>query len=419
MTKRLVGFTIGVLLIAGGGIASSAAAGTLEDIQAKGVLVVGVTDEDPPFGYRQGDNGRLVGYDIDFMTAVADYWRVRPRFKIVTPADRLTALLDGDIDVIAAGLSHSEARTAVIDYSDHYLISGQKLIARRGAIRTHDDLEGKRLGAVVGTFAESCARDRCKVSRVVPLDDYVEGIEALQAGKIDAFTADEAILVDLLAGLPGNGYEIPDLAILREEYHLAVRSGEPAFLEQLNGAIAALEAEGTADRIRRKWYGTPEVLAPPAYGSVVRKAASRPRFLGIVLSGVLVPGSEVALRSPDGQEVGRGSVASVLGDEFYLDADPSAYDLIRPGFLVTMNMNTTMAMDVLMRRKELLDNVAAKSALTEKELRGRIDQEARAKQQRARELDTIREKNRVSTQSDRSRYYNYYGRRYYRRGSRF
>ncbi|MDF1551604.1 MAG: transporter substrate-binding domain-containing protein [Deferrisomatales bacterium] len=419
MTKRMAVWTALVLGLVWGSAPTLALAGTWEEVQRKGVVVVGVTDQEPPFGYREDDSGRLVGYDIDYMTAVAARWGVRALFKVVTPADRLGALLDGDIDVIAAGLSHSDARAAVLGFSAPYLVSGQKVIARRGVVRSLEDLEGKRMGAVIGTFAESCARDRCRITRVVPFDTYVDGLEALQNGKIEAFTADEAILVDLFSALPGNGYEIPDVTILQEEYNLAVRSGDTAFLAQLDQTIAAIQEDGEAARIRRAWYGTPEELAPPAYGSVVRKASTRPRFLGVVLSGVLVPDAEVDIRSPDGREVGRGRISSVISDEFYLDADPAVYDLVLPGFLVTMNMNTQMAMDVLMRRKEVLDGVAAKARVAEAELTSRINEEALAKQQRAREMDTIRHQAKVSAQSDRARYNSYYGRRSLRRGYRY
>ncbi|GAB4274256.1 MAG: hypothetical protein Kow0092_29690 [Deferrisomatales bacterium] len=394
--------------------AQAGAQGTLEKIRRAGVLVAGVPDDAPPFGFRDRDSGRIAGYDVDFVTALANRLGVRVRLRAVTEANRLSELLDGRVDLLAAGITHSEARGAVLAFSDHYLVSGQKLIARTGTIRRHEDLEGKRIGAVVGTFAESCARDRCKVSEVVPFDDYIEGVRALQEGKIDAFTADEAILVDLFAGLPGRGYEIPDLLILREEYHLGIRQGDEDLLDFVNQTIHAMQQDGEADRIRRKWYTPREVLPPPAYGSVVRRAAVRPRFLGIVLSGILYPGAEVSLFALTGEPLGAGRIASVLGDEFYVDVEEKIYDLVRPGFLVAMNMNRQMAMDVLMRRRGVLEQVGANARQEEERVQGQKDKEALQKQARATQMDTLRERSRVSVQADRARYFNYYDHGYRR-----
>lgn len=411
---RKLGASLLSLLLAAGAVSQGWAANTLEMVRRAGVLVAGVPADAPPFGFRDVESGQLAGYDVDFVSSIANRLGVRVRFKPVSETDRLAALLDGTVDIIAAGLSPTDARTTVIGFSDNYLISGQKLIAPVGTVTRQEDLEGKRIGAVVGTFAESCVRERCTVSRIVPLDDYVDGVRALQEGKIDAFTADESILVELFSGLPGGRFEIPDFLILREEYHLGIRKGDGAFAEALNRTIRAMQEDGEAARIRRKWFTPPEELPPPAYGSVVRKAATRPRFLGIVLSGLLYPDTEIAVIALNGEQVGKGRISGVIGDEFYVDVEEPIYDFVRPGFLITMNMNAQMAMDVLMRRQGTLEDVRVQAERDAEELEAQKSEEALAKHQRAVEMDTFREQSRVSVQEDRARYFNYYGRRRFR-----
>ncbi|WP_084318943.1 transporter substrate-binding domain-containing protein [Deferrisoma camini] len=385
----------------------------LDRIQKTGVMVVGVPEDDPPLAFREPNSGRLVGYDVDVATAIARILGVRPQFKPVSPSNRLAALIDGRVDVVT-GLTHTQPRAAVVDFTEHYLVSGQKLIARTGTIRTHDDLEGKRIGAVVGTFSESCARDRCKVSEIVPVDDYISGIEALLNGDIDAFTADEAILVDLLAGIPGRGFEIPDVAILRQEYHLAVRKGEIALRETINRAIAQLGESGQLAAIRDDWYGPKEARQPPAYGAIVRKAATRPRFLGLLLNGVMYPDAPVDVYALDGRRVGSGKVSKIIGDEFYVDVEPEAYEYVRPGYLVTMNMTPEMALDVLLRGRSSLKAVKAETEKATTQLQAQKEREGLEKLRRAQKLDTLRERTRISIQGDRARYFYYYRRYRYR-----
>lgn len=389
------------------------AQGTLDKVRKTGVLVVGVPEDDPPLGFREPDTGQLAGYDVDVARALARELGVRARIRPVSGTDRLAALIDGDVDLVT-GLTHSEPRAALVAFTGHYLVSGQKLLARAGTIRTHEDLAGKKIGAVVGTFSESCARDRCRVSRIVPVDDYLQGVEALLAGEIDAFIADEAILVDLLAAVRGRGFEIPDVVIFEEEYHLAARKGDAALVAELDGALGRLEDSGRLAEIRAAWFAPQEEVAPPAYGAIVRKAATRPRYLGLALSGVLYPDAAVDLYALDGRYVGRGRVTRVLGDEFYLDVDPSIYDYVRPGHLVAMNMTREMALDVLLRGRSALRAVEAESEAAASGLQKEKEREALQKLRRAQELDTLRERSRISIQGDRARYFFYYRRNRFR-----
>ncbi|RMG87768.1 MAG: hypothetical protein D6708_12455 [Candidatus Dadabacteria bacterium] len=412
MNTRSVRLAATLLLLLAAAL-PSAAQTTLDRVKRTGVLVVGVPEDDPPLAFREPDTGQLAGYDVDVARALARELGVRARLRPVSGTDRLAALIDGEVDVVT-GLTHTEPRGALVAFTEHYLVSGQKLLARAGTIRTHEDLAGKKIGAVIGTFSESCARERCQVSRIIPVDDYLQGIEALLAGEIDAFIADEAILVDLLAAVRGRGFEIPDLVIFEEEYHLAARKGDAALVAELDRALGRLEKSGRLAEIRASWFAPQEEVAPPAYGAIVRKAATRPRYLGLVLRGVLYPDAAVDLYALDGRYVGRGQVTRVLGDEFYLDVDPAIYDYVRPGYLVAMNMTREMALDVLLRGRNALKAVEAESEAAASGLQAEKEREALEKLRRARELDTLRERSRISIQGDRARYFFYYRRNRFR-----
>lgn len=404
------------MCVLSGVLASGAgwAEGTLDKVKAAGVLVAGVPEDAPPFAFRDAGSGQIVGHDVDFVAAMANRMGVRLRLRAVTESDRLAALLDGTVDILAAALTQTEARSAVMSFSDPYVVSGQKVIARKGEVQELDDLSGKKIGAVVGTFAETCVRDRCTVSRLVPFDDYVAGIEALASGKIDAFSADETILVDLFQGLPSDQFEIPDVLIVRDEYRMGLRKGDAPFLAAVNQAIRTIQEDGEAERLRRQWFAPQDRALPPAYGSIVRRATTRPRFLGVALSGALHPSAEVMVFTIGGEELGKGTISSVFGDEFYVDVEERIYNLIQPGSLVTMNMNTQMAMDVLMRRRGVLDTVKTEAEQEAKAVREELNEAAEAKRQRAIEMDTFRERLEESARSDRTRYFRYYDRRRFR-----
>jgi len=201
---------------------------------------------------------------------------------------------------------------------------------------------------------------------------------------------------------------------VREEYRLGVRKGDSEFLAFINQTIRAMQDDGESERLHRKWFAPLEQAPPPAYGSIVRKATTRPRFLGVILNGVLYPGAEVSIFAVRGEELGRGTVSSVFGDEFYVDVDQGIYDFVQPGSLVAMNMNAQMAMDVLMRRRDVLETVKTDAEKAAQAVREAQNAEAEAKHQRAIEMDTFRERLQESAQTDRARYFRYYYRRRFR-----
>ncbi|MBI5016098.1 MAG: transporter substrate-binding domain-containing protein [Deltaproteobacteria bacterium] len=378
---------------------------TLEKVKRTGVLVAGLRDDAPPFGFKEMGSGTIVGYDEDYVAALAAKLGAKLEVRPVTRVTRLSALIDGNVDVVAANLIKSDSRRSVIALSDTYLTTGQRFLAKRGAIKTLKDLEGKKVGAIIGTPSEGCARDACQGGTLMPFDDYVQAIRALQTGAIDAFTADQAILIDLLPSLPKGDYEIPDLQISQEDYVLGARQGDERFLQFLNASIRDLQQSGEAKKIYDKWFGIREERPTTAYGAIIRKAATPPRFLAITLNGALFPKADVSVFALDGNYLGKGTVASVLGDEFYLDVDPALNDLLRPGFLVTMNMTNAMARDVVIRHQDLLKSVKADAEGEAEKLRAQSEQEGIAKQKRAQEIDMMEKQTEMQIDAERARYY--------------
>ncbi|MBE0618696.1 MAG: transporter substrate-binding domain-containing protein, partial [Proteobacteria bacterium] len=394
--------TLGVVISVG-----ARAQDTLAEIKQRGVLVAGVVDDAPPISFFDPEAGRIVGYDVDYLAALAKKLGVKLELRSVTAANRIPELVEHNVDILAAGLSPSETRGQFIDFSTPYLVTGQKFLARRGTVNTLKDLEGKKIGAVVGTPSEGCARAQCEGGTVVPFDDYVQGVQALRQGTIAAFSSDEAILVDLLASLPRGDYEIPDLLLSREEYFLGVRKGDRGLLEFVNRTIAEMQQNGEAKRIRDQWFAPPQELPPPAYGAVLRKAAARPRFLGIVLNGTLYPDTDVSIFALDGKHVGTGRITAVIGEDFYMDVPATVYDFVRPGFLVAMDMTSEMALDILIRRQNLLKEVKRDAEKREEQLTDAAYQQALEQEQQAREMDRLREQNRLLIQRERSLYFRY------------
>lgn len=237
--------------------AKAALAGdTLVDAKKKGVLVAGVKDSLPPFGYIDEKSRQIVGYDIDFVNAIAKRMGVKVELKPVTSASRMPQLQESHIDIIAATMTKNAERAKVIDFSHTYFFTGQKFITKKGSVKSLKDLEGKKIGTAKGSTSEQNVKKAIPSATVLSFDDYPQAFLALQQGKVSAVTTDEAILAGILAKAPNKAqFEIPNLQISDEPYGLGMRKGDTNFVNFVNKTILEMEKSGEAKAIFNKWFG--------------------------------------------------------------------------------------------------------------------------------------------------------------------
>jgi polar amino acid transport system substrate-binding protein len=229
---------------------------TLAEVRKKKVLMVGVRDSLPPFGYIDEKTRTIIGYDIDFITAIAARLGARVELKPVTPSSRMTQLQEGTIDIIAATMTKNAERAKVIDFSHTYFFTGQKFIAKKGAVKSLKDLDGKKISTAKGSTSEQNVKKAIPTATVLSFDDYPQAFLALQQGKVQAVTTDEAILAGILSKVPNKTqFEIPNVQISDEPYGFGMRKGDKNFVDFVNKTILEMEKSGEAKRIFDKWFG--------------------------------------------------------------------------------------------------------------------------------------------------------------------
>ena len=237
-------------------VKAAQAGDTLADAKKKGVLTVGCKDSLPPFGYIDEKSRQIVGYDIDFVNAIAKKMGVKVELKPVTSASRMPQLQEGHIDIIAATMTKNPERAKVIDFSHAYFLTGQKFITKKGSVKSLKDLEGKRIGTAKGSTSEKNVATAIPSATVLSFDDYPQAFLALMQGKVSAVTTDEAILAGILAKSPTKGqFEIPNIQISDEPYGLGMRKGDTNFVNFVNKTILDMEKSGEAKAIFDKWFG--------------------------------------------------------------------------------------------------------------------------------------------------------------------
>jgi polar amino acid transport system substrate-binding protein len=153
-------------------------------------------------------------------------------------------------------MTKNPERAKQIDFSHTYFFTGQKFIAKKGTVKTLKDLDGKRIGTTKGSTSEQNAKKAIPTATVLSFDDYPQAFLALQQGKVQAITTDEAILAGLLAKAPNKEqFEIPNVQISDEPYGLGMRKGDKNFVDFVNKTILEMEKSGEAKKIFDKWFG--------------------------------------------------------------------------------------------------------------------------------------------------------------------
>ena len=246
----LIGLALGVVMSAG-----EAAADKLDDIKARGRLIVGATESSPPFSYRDGENG-IVGYDLDLASEVAKRLGVAMEKVAIINAQRIPSLQQDKVDLVAAGMTRAENRKRDIAFSLAYLDSPHKVLVRKDAgITGVKQMAGRKLALVRSASVDAEVKTAVPTLEIVLLDDYRACFTALQEKRVDGFLADEILLLSFArkSGAPQDFTFVPDYVLPRTA-GFGIKKDEPRFTEFVDRVLIDLEASGQAEKIFDRWF---------------------------------------------------------------------------------------------------------------------------------------------------------------------
>lgn len=238
-------------------LAAPAAADKLDDIKARGKLLVGVTESSPPFSFRDDGKG-IVGYDVDLADRVAHKLGVGSEKIPIINAERIPALQQDRVDLIAVGMTRSKNRAGDIDFSYAYLDSPHMILVRKNSGIEHvAQLAGRKLALVRSASVDSELRAAVPNLQIVFFDDYHSAFGALADAGVDGFLADKMLVLWFAqrSGRAGDFALIGDYQLPRTS-GFALKKNEPRFLDFVDRALVELEASGEAARIFEAWFAS-------------------------------------------------------------------------------------------------------------------------------------------------------------------
>ena len=238
-----------------------AATGEFTTIE-EGKLIMSTNATFPPYEMvadGEGVNGSgFEGIDVEIAYALADKLGLELVIDDMDFDAALMAVQNNSADMMLAGLSYSEERDEVVDFSDPYATGVQVVIVKEGSGVTMDNLGEYMIGTQRGTTGYLYASDTPEnggygEDHVIGYDSGVTAVQELINGTIDAVIIDKQPAEAYVAANPDAGLTILPGNWVEEDYCLAVDEGNTALLNVLNTALNELKSDGTLDEIVAKY----------------------------------------------------------------------------------------------------------------------------------------------------------------------
>lgn len=238
--------------------AGTAIAGTLDEIQKRGTLRIGMEPGYMPFELTN-QKGEIIGFDVDMARRMAKSMGVELELVSTAWDGIIPALLTDKFDIIMSGMTLTQERNMSINFAQPYIIIGQSvLVAKKleGVVTSYSDLNDPKytVGSKLGTTGEQATKRMIGNANYISYETEQEGVLELINGKIDAFIYD----------LPYNSIAIGqrgadkmfhiDKPFTYEPLAWAVRKGDPDLLNWLNNFLFQIKNDGTYDKIYHKWF---------------------------------------------------------------------------------------------------------------------------------------------------------------------
>ena len=228
---------------------TSAAAGELTTVEA-GKLTMATNAAFPPYEMTT-DAGDFEGIDIETAQAIADKLGLELQIDDMDFDAALLSVQQGKADIVMAGVTVTDERKAVMDFSDSYATGIQSIIVPEGSdIASPDDLAGKKIGTQRGTTGYIYCSDDFGDDSVVAYDDGLTAVQALNNGQVDAVVIDNAPAQEFVAANPG--LKILDTSYAEEDYAIGMAKNSP-LEDAVNSVLEELKADGTLQAIVDKY----------------------------------------------------------------------------------------------------------------------------------------------------------------------
>ncbi|MDT4815097.1 Glutamate/aspartate import solute-binding protein [compost metagenome] len=245
----------------------------LDRIQRTGTVVLAHRESSVPFSFLDQDR-KPVGYSIDLCLKLVDALRKKlelktltPAFVMVTPANRITTVEEGKVDLeCGSTTNNAERRERVAFTVPHYITGARYLVRADSPVQVVRDFKGRKLVSTSGTTPlKAITRsniDHLLGIRILEAAEHARAVEMVETGEADGFVMDDVLLYGLAAGRPDpDRLKVVGKFLTIEPLAIMLPKNDPRFKQLVDDEMKRLIRSGEAHAVYDRWFSQP---IPPA-----------------------------------------------------------------------------------------------------------------------------------------------------------
>jgi ABC-type amino acid transport substrate-binding protein len=276
---------VAIFIMTTGSARAHDAESTLDKIKRTGEFVIGYRADASPLSYENGD-GEPSGYSVDLCRRIAASVKahvvehdIAVKFMRISADERLSAVVDGKVDIECGSTTITLARQRRVDFSLPTFVTGGSILSLSSkGIQDISDLAGKKVGVAKGTTTvEELTKhlsENLIDAEIVIVKDREQGMNRLNNGEIDALASDQIVLIgQVIESVNPQRYSIISEIYSYEPYGFALRRDDADFRLIVNSAIAQIFRSGQQGDIFYKWIGRIGIDAPPILAAMYQLGA--------------------------------------------------------------------------------------------------------------------------------------------------
>ncbi len=245
--------------------------------QPRGTVVIAHRESSVPFSFVDPD-GKPVGYAVDLCLKLVDALRrqmaapdLKPRFVMVTPANRIAMIEEGKADMECGSTTNTAERRQKVAFTvPHYIAGARYLVRADSPVDVIRDFKGRTVVSTKGTTplkAVTQANNEYQLGiRVVEAPDHARAVDMVAAGEADGFAMDDVLLYGLVAGRPDPGkFKVVGKFLTIEPLAIMFSRSDAEFKKLVDDEMKRLIQTREAHVVYERWFQKP---IPPANRSL-------------------------------------------------------------------------------------------------------------------------------------------------------
>ena len=217
-------------------------------------ITVAVENAYPPFNSIDEASGEGVGWDYDAVREICKRIGCTPEFKQAAWDGIFPAMQAGEFDMLADGVTITEERDQIVDFSIPYVTVGQVLLVRADETATVDEIKAdssKLVSTQIGTTNEIVAKEHFPTERIKSFEDFGAAVLAVISGDVDGCVIDNVSATGFMNENAGK-LKIGGQLTSDEQLGFVFPPGSE-LKAAVDGALQAMQKDGTLEQLNRKW----------------------------------------------------------------------------------------------------------------------------------------------------------------------